>query len=279
MTTEKTSANANLALRFLTALVMVPVILGLLFWAPSWGFVVMVYLGCAIAAQELFAMTMPGAKLLSSFGVLATLAVMSAMIYLPTAPGALSATLVGVAALGLLVGLMRPDPIEKASERTAWLIAGPLYVGGLVGTIALLHIRPHQGAWVLLSMCLAWMGDTGGYFAGRFLGKHKLYEKVSPKKTIEGSIGGLLGSVAGAVIAHYWYLPELPLVDGVILAIVAGALGQAGDLCESLIKRSTGVKDSGTLLPGHGGMLDRIDALMFTAATTWIYATYVLDRR
>ncbi len=258
---------------------MVPVILGLLFWAPSWGFVVMVYLGCAIAAQELFAMTMPGAKLLSAFGVLATLAVMSAMIYLPTAPGALSATLVGVAAVGLLLGLVRPDPIEKASERTAWLIAGPLYVGGLVGTIALLHIRPHQGAWVLLSMCLAWMGDTGGYFAGRFLGKHKLYEKVSPKKTIEGSIGGLLGSVAGAVIAHYWYLPELPLVDGVILAIVAGALGQAGDLCESLIKRSTGVKDSGTLLPGHGGMLDRIDALMFTAATTWIYATYVLDRR
>lgn len=266
-------------MRLLTALVMIPVILGLLFWAPAWGFVIMVYLGCTIAATELFAMTLPGSRALQVYGVAACLAVLTAMLYFPTAPAALSATLIGLAIVGLLVALAKPDPIERASERTAWLIAGPIYIGGLVGTIGLLHIRAHQGAWVLLSMLLAWMGDTGGYFAGRAFGKHKLYEKVSPKKTIEGSIGGLAGSVAGAVIAHFWFLPELPLVGGVVLAIVAGGLGQAGDLCESLIKRSTGVKDSGNILPGHGGILDRIDALMFTAATTWVYATYVLDGR
>jgi len=101
---------------------------------------------------------------------------------------------------------------------------------------------------------------------------------VSPKKTIEGSIGGLAGSVVGAVVASYWYLPELPIEHAVPLALVAGALGQAGDLCESLIKRSCGVKDSGSIVPGHGGILDRIDALMFTAAAAWVYAVWFLPK-
>ena len=85
----------------------------------------------------------------------------------------------------------------------------------------------------------AWFGDTGGYFAGRFLGKHKLYEAVSPKKTVEGAIGGLARRVVGALLAHFWFLRALPLAHGIALALVAGALGQAGDLGESLLKRSS----------------------------------------
>ncbi|MEZ4288054.1 MAG: phosphatidate cytidylyltransferase, partial [Polyangiales bacterium] len=128
----------------------------------------------------------------------------------------------------------------------------------------------------LLSMCLAWMSDTTAYFTGRAFGKHKLYPSLSPKKTVEGAIGGLLGSVGASVLAHFTFLPQLPLLSGVALAIVAGCLGQCGDLFESLIKRSTGVKDSGKILPGHGGLLDRVDALMFTASTTWVFATQFL---
>jgi phosphatidate cytidylyltransferase len=120
-----------------------------------------------------------------------------------------------------------------------------------------------------MTLMFAWWGDTGGYFAGRFLGKRKLYPAVSPKKTVEGAIGGLAGSVAGALCAHFWYLPSIPLLNSVVLAIVAGALGQAGDLGESLIKRSTGVKDSGQIVPGHGGILDRVDGLLFVMPATY----------
>ena len=122
----------------------------------------------------------------------------------------------------------------------------------------------------------AWGSDTGGYFAGKAFGKHKLYEKISPNKTIEGSIGGLVAVVGFALAAHYLWLDELTMVHAIVLGLVAGAVGQAGDLCVSIIKRSTGVKDSGFIIPGHGGLLDRIDALMFTAVVTLLYAQWIL---
>ncbi len=268
---------SNLVVRLLTAAVAAPFLLYLMFWAPWWGFQVLVMAAVAIAASELFGMTMGKDRVLEAYGVVASLAVATVLLFFPTPP-ILVATFALLPMAGLLFSLVRPDPIDKADRRIAWMIAGPLYIG-LLATIGRLHMRDNGGGWVVLTMMLAWWGDTGGYFAGRAFGKHKLYEKVSPKKTIEGSIGGLAGSVLGALCAHYWYLQALPLVDGIILAVIAGALGQAGDLCESLIKRSTGVKDSGFIVPGHGGLLDRVDALVFTSAATWLYATLILDAR
>ena len=133
-------------------------------------------------------------------------------------------------------------------------------------------VRDYKPGFVILALCLSWLSDTGGYFAGRFFGKHKLYEAVSPKKTIEGAIGGLLGGVLGAVVGSVWYLKgQLPLTHAVPLALIATALGQAGDLSESLLKRSVGVKDSGGILPGHGGILDRVDAVMLTSSSVYLY--------
>lgn len=268
---------SNLVVRLLTAAVAAPFLLYLMFWAPKWGFQVLVMSAVAIAASELFGMTMGKDRVLEAYGVVASLAVATVLLFFPTPP-ILVATFALLPMAGLLFSLVRPDPIDKADRRMAWMIAGPLYIG-LLATIGRLHMRDNGGGWVVLTMMLAWWGDTGGYFAGRAFGKHKLYEKVSPKKTIEGSVGGLAGSVLGALCAHYWYLQALPLVDGIILAVIAGALGQAGDLCESLIKRSAGVKDSGFIVPGHGGLLDRVDALVFTSAATWLYATLILDAR
>ena len=122
---------------------------------------------------------------------------------------------------------------------------------------------------------IAWLGDTGGYFAGRYLGKTKLYEAVSPKKTREGFFGSLGGAVCGSLLAHFWYLPTLPLVHGLLLAVVGGALGQMGDLVESLLKRSTGIKDSGSIVPGHGGLLDRVDALLVVSPIVYLYTAWV----
>jgi phosphatidate cytidylyltransferase len=128
---------------------------------------------------------------------------------------------------------------------------------------------------VVLALGLAWFTDTGAYFAGRFLGRHKLYEAVSPNKTVEGAAGGLVASVAWAVGASMTYLRgALPLSHACLLGVVGGALGQAGDLGESLLKRSTGVKDSGTFVPGHGGVLDRVDATIVTAVVVFLYAQW-----
>ena len=136
-------------------------------------------------------------------------------------------------------------------------------------------LRRDQGSrgpgYVLMSLMFAWLADTGGYFAGRFLGKHKLYEAVSPKKTVEGLVGRSSGPCSGALLAHFWYLPCIPAGRRARARARGRALGQVGDLGESLLKRSTGVKDSGAIVPGHGGILDRIDALFVTSALVYLY--------
>ena len=266
----------DLGARLATSAVVIPVLLWLLFWAPRIGFLLLVIAATAIGASELFGMTLPKRRVLQGLGVSSSVGVCAVFIFQPSEL-AIVTVLLGVLVVGLLGGLFAPAPIETAAARTGWLVAGPLYIGGLLATLVLLHQRQHGGAWVVLAMMLAWFGDTFAYFAGRAFGKHKLYERVSPKKTIEGAAGGLAGSAAGALLAHFWYLPDLPLVGGIALAVVAGALGQAGDLVESLIKRSCGVKDSGFIVPGHGGLLDRIDALMLTAAATWVFAAWFVD--
>jgi phosphatidate cytidylyltransferase len=265
---------SNLAARLLTAAVLVPLILYLLLWAPQWCFLSFVGAACVISGMELFAMTIPDQRLLQAWGVIATVLVYVVVAFSQNA--ALQAVLfMLVVIIGMLMALLRPQPVEQAALRIGWLVAGPVYLGVLLAALALLFLCDQGGKWVVLVAMFAFFSDTGAYFAGRALGKHKLYQIVSPKKTIEGAIGGLLASVLGALLAHFWFLPSLPLVDGILLAMVAGVTGQTGDLCESLVKRSTGTKDSGSILPGHGGLLDRIDALLFAAVPTWAYVEWI----
>ena len=260
----------NTGARFLTAAIGIPILLWLMFVAPPLGFQLLVYAAIARAAYELFRMTMDGAPALLWAGIGATLAVAGVLLFYPQ-PEAYLTLMFALPAAGALLGLSYPQPNRDAGVRTAWLMAGPLYVGALMASVGRLHQLESGGQWVLLAMWLAWASDTGAYFAGRYFGKTKLAPSVSPSKTVEGALGGLGGSLTGGLAAHFWFLPNLPLVHAVVLALVAGALGQAGDLAESLIKRSTGFKDSGNLLPGHGGLLDRVDALMFTGTTCLLY--------
>lgn len=271
------AANAgfvrNTLTRLATAVVGIPILLYLMFLGPEWAYQVVV-LGCiARAGHELMRMTMQDARSLYAWGLAATTG-LAATLILTTDERALLTAVMVVTCGGLLVALSHPEPNDVAGRRLAWLIAGPLYVGGLLSSVGRLHMQDHGGQWVLLSMWIAWASDTGAYFAGRFFGKHKLAPRVSPAKTVEGAFGGLLGSLTGAFAAHFWFLPTLPLVDALVLVAVANVLGQSGDLVESLVKRSTGVKDSGSILPGHGGMLDRVDALMFTATACLLYTTW-----
>jgi phosphatidate cytidylyltransferase len=131
----------------------------------------------------------------------------------------------------------------------------------------------------VLCLTVTWLNDTGAYFAGRAFGRHKLYPRISPSKTWEGWGGGLIASVGGAVAVKLLFLPELPVWVAAAVGVGAGILGPLGDLSESMLKRAFGRKDSSHLLPGHGGILDRIDALLFNAPFVWLCARLLLEAR
>lgn len=285
MNDDEKKKNWNLAVRFMTAGVAAPLILWMLYLAPTWvwpGFVLL--LANLIAGQELFGMTLRGEKGLQAWGMMSCVAVgfgLYASITSPVVPERFPIAIILWTLATLLVSLSRPLPHEQAGNRMAWLLGGPLYIGGTLAALASLHTVEHGGSWVLLSMVLAWLADTFGYFSGRFLGgklfgASKLSPHISPNKTWEGAVGAGFGCLTAVVVAHFWFLPVLSLQAGVVIALIAAPLGVCGDLAESLIKRSTGSKDSGWIVPGHGGLIDRIDALMFTATLVLVYARYIL---
>jgi phosphatidate cytidylyltransferase len=269
--------KSNLAIRLVTAAVVVPPLLGLLFVGPAWGFFALVLVASAIASAELFRMTHPGDRLAQGVGVLTSVAACAATYQFSSDPRALLTVITGVTLVGLLMPLWRLGEMQTAALRMLAGVAGPFYVGSLLATLALLRRDGGDdlgGKLVFMSLTFSWLADTGGYFFGRFLGKTKLYEAVSPKKTRAGFVGALVGASVGAALASLWYLPELPLSHALPLGLFAGALGQLGDLVESLLKRSTGIKDSGGIVPGHGGMLDRIDALIVVSPIVYLYASF-----
>ncbi|HEX3854436.1 MAG TPA: phosphatidate cytidylyltransferase [Polyangiaceae bacterium] len=270
-------AASNLKVRLLTAAVVVPPLMWLLFLGPAYGFFLLVLFAAAVAADELFRMTHPNDLVARVVGIVTTLAVSASLYLWGTDPRVLLTLLFVVPLLGLMIPLWRLGDIPTAALRTFAGVTGPLYIGGLLTALALLRrdagaVGPH---YVFMCLTFAWLADTGGYFFGRFLGKRKLYEAVSPKKTRAGFVGALVGAELGGLLGHFFYLRSIPLSHVVPLALVAGALGQGGDLVESLLKRSTGIKDSGSIVPGHGGMLDRIDALIIVAPIVYLYVLWV----
>ena len=172
-----------------------------------------------------------------------------------------------------IVRLARPLPIETSLNRLSADAFGYVYLSATFPFVLQLRLFP-EGGWLLLFvMAITFSADTGAYFAGRFLGRHKLYPAVSPKKTIEGAIGGMAAAVGVAFLCQSQFpgLAQLSTVDCIVLGVGGSIFAIIGDLVESLMKRAFKVKDSGTLIPGHGGILDRIDGLLFCAPFVAIY--------
>ena len=171
--------------------------------------------------------------------------------------------------------LFSVNDIKASASEFALAISGLCYVPLLLGHLILTRELPHGIQWIFLLLVLVMSGDSIAYYVGSSFGRNKLYPLVSPNKSIEGAVGGLAGSMIGAIIARWTFFPELSVGDCVIAALIMGPLGQMGDLFESLLKRSFGVKDSGTIIPGHGGILDRLDSVLFAAPALYYYARYL----
>lgn len=174
--------------------------------------------------------------------------------------------------------LFRFRDIRLAAGETALLCFGFLYVPLLLGHLILLRFAPHGVQWIFFMLVIVMMGDSAAYYVGSAWGKRKLYPEVSPKKSVEGALGGVAGSLVGAFGFRALWFPELAAVDCLVVTLLAAPLGQLGDLFESLLKRSCGVKDSGVIVPGHGGILDRLDSILFAAPVIYYYLHYIIQR-
>ena len=159
--------------------------------------------------------------------------------------------------------LFRLGPLDQLIFQLGWQVLGLIYLPLLLGHLVLLRQLPDGRGWVFLVLFAVMACDSLAYFVGSSLGKHKLYPAVSPKKSIEGALGGLVGSCLGVWLAAVLFLPSFGIKDVLLVGILIGIVGQIGDLFESLLKRACGVKDSGGIFPGHGGILDRLDSLLF----------------
>jgi len=259
--------------RIATAAVLVPLLVAsiLLSVGRPWGwpFLLLCAVAAALCADEGFRMFLRDARDRAGGVALAVLVFFSAALL----PGSFGVPAVLVCVL-LSVFHTLPgasDPAEKA-RRAATLCLGAVYVGGLLSMYPRTLLLPGGEHWVLLGILAVAAGDTMAYFTGRAIGRRKLAPAVSPNKTVEGAIGGLLGSVGCSVLYAHGFRPVMPSGYAAAAGFAIGVFAQAGDLFESMVKRAAGVKDSGTILPGHGGILDRADGILAAGPVLYLFA-------
>jgi len=261
--------------RWLTSIVGLPILLFLLFKGGPAALLVVVLAAHVAASLEYAGIVYHPSKDLL-YTVLSI--VLGAVLIVAVYRGAFHlvfSVLIGNLIIAAGVMVIRYEKQPEAVTRMFRQVAGMVYIPLFLACLILIRNDPNGASWIFLILCLAFGGDTSAYYVGTYLGRHKLCPAVSPKKTIEGALGGLGGSLLVASLAKAWLIPSLSWVVAIPFFVIAASAGQMGDLFESAIKRSAGVKDSGALLPGHGGILDRIDGLLFVAPVTYLFKFYL----
>jgi phosphatidate cytidylyltransferase len=173
-----------------------------------------------------------------------------------------------------LIFLFRPGELGSVHRDLGWICLGLLYLPLLLGHLIPLRLLDDGREWIFLTLVVIMCCDTCAYLVGSRIGKNKLYPLISPNKSIEGAVGGILGAVLGALLAKVLFFSALGVGFALLVGLVLGVAGQLGDLFESLLKRACGVKDSGTMIPGHGGILDRLDSLLFAFPLMYYLARF-----
>jgi phosphatidate cytidylyltransferase len=259
--------------RVLSSLALAPILFIVVWLLPPAYFTGLVVFAAAIGQYELYSMAKArGITPLTTGGiVLGSLIVIN--FYRPLYPyvgGPLFWTTLCVLAV-MIARLFSRRAVEGALEDIAVTVTGIFYVALLFGFQVAIHAGAPGRRWLVFLYLVIWASDTGAYYVGTAFGRHRLYEKISPKKSIEGLAGGLLASMVIALLCKVWLVPSAGFLEAAVLGAFLAAFGTLGDLVESLIKRSAGVKDSGTLIPGHGGILDRMDSMLFAAPVLFYY--------
>lgn len=268
--------------RVLTALVAIPVLLLATWWSNPYLFVAIAALALLAALHEFNDIAeRAGAPPFRIAGFVSSAVVLG--VAAGIGPQANGLTLAVATVVVMVATLGRVDYKSRILVSAAATMLGVLYVATLGSYLVAVRMlaSPDKIAAKLITLffVIVMVSDTAAYYTGRTFGRHKLAPRVSPGKTVEGSIGGLVGSTLGAVAAKYVFFPELPLLHALALGAGMGIVGQVGDLVESLLKRGSDVKDAASILPGHGGFLDRLDSMLLNAPILYAYGVFVLGAK
>jgi len=246
---------------------------GAIRYLPPIAFTGVVALAGCVCLMELYRLCFPASSRPLAVGV--GLLGCAGLIVGPHHP-ALVATGLLVAVIAVLsIPLLVEVPLLESFRQGAIVLTGMLYVGLTLSYLVLVRLLPEGELLLFFLLLVTWAADTAAYYVGTLYGQRALAPRISPKKTVEGLAGGLVGATVVAYAARWTFVPEFSNLDTLVLALFLTLAGLWGDLVESAIKRGVGVKDSGDLLPGHGGMLDRLDSLLFTAPAFYYYVTFV----
>ena len=259
-----TAGRPALLKRLASAVVLLPVFLLIVIKAPGWMFNALVVVASVAALWELMRLFEQGERpTYRTLGVVAGTAVTASF----AAAGIFGPTTLPALVLALAVGAVLSAPLwdrAPSTDAAANTLLAILYIGWLLGYgILLHHTSPIGDELVVFLVGVTWIGETSAYLVGSAIGRHKLAPVISPKKTVEGAVAQVVASVISAALLGAWLLPQCGTGVAVAGGVLLGVVGQVGDLAESVIKRSVGTKDTGGLIPGHGGVLDRIDSLLF----------------
>jgi len=261
----------ELGKRVLSTIVLLPVFVWIVVGGPAWLFALMIVGAAMLANWEFTRMFQKaGVPVLREAGLLWGGLVTLAFVRPDRAGAAFAVVVLGLLAASLDRGGAGPE----RWQRVAVTLLGVCYVNWLLGHAISLRALPDGVHWILLLVWVTWVGETAAYVVGSLAGRHKLAPGISPGKTVEGAVAQLAASVLAALTAGGWVFPGLHLRDALAVGILLGVLGQVGDLVESALKRSVGTKDAGSVIPGHGGILDRIDCLLFNVPVLFYYVTY-----
>jgi phosphatidate cytidylyltransferase len=272
------SAGLSMTLikRAATAVVAIPLFVWIVAAAPRVLFVLLVVALSGVAAWELMRMfERAGRRAYSRVGVVGAVLV-TASFAVPGVPGFTAFVLALVVAGVLSVPVWAGD--ADAVEPVAAAMLAIVYVGWLLGHAISFETLPGGASLLLFLVGTTWAGESAAYGIGSLLGRHQLAPAISPRKTMEGAVGQLVVSTAAAVGLGAWLVPHWSVSTAILAGAMLGIVGQIGDLVESVIKRSLGAKDTGAMIPGHGGVLDRLDGLMFNAPALFYYASWVGGR-
>ena len=263
--------------RLYSALVFLPLLYVGIRYSPSWLFSLLIGTVALFALWEFLSLYFPNTSSIRTKGFSCLITALLLVMVHKGVPEILLVGLLGIVAIIMAGFFISPIAAKHRLPDWAAYIFGVLYVGLFLGHYILLRNLENGVALVFFVILVTWLSDTGGFFVGKTLGKHPLASSLSPKKTIEGLLGGVLFSVVGAILSQFTFVPFFSLGQCVMLGVGLALFGALGDLAESAIKRSVSAKDSGTIIPGHGGVLDRVDSLLFTGPAMYYYVMFSLS--